>query len=188
MRRWFPDDIHWRAPTARRLRVLDTLGTEATFLEAEFYALHVGKIVEGIASAAARVAEEGGGPSVDLGTREADKILANLQAKGMLVLPKAEDIGKSDQPGFAVMISGAPSRDLEVIELKEAYRASAEILRCPNPESMDPKQLGDVLANLRSCAGRLRGWLWNHAMFFQDDALIVQMGMLGTDSFYGKTP
>jgi molybdopterin-binding protein len=116
---------------ARRLRVLDTFGTEATHLAAESYALHVGKVVEGIASAAARVAEQGGGPSVDLRTLDADKVLARLHAKGLLVLPKAEDIGKSDQPGLAVVISGAPIRDLEVMDLKQAFRASADILRSP---------------------------------------------------------
>ena len=74
-------------------------------------------------------------------------------------------------------------RDLGVADLKQAYRASTEFLRETSPEAMEGERLGRALTDLRTWAMRLRGWLWTHAMFLEDQALIVQMGMLGTESF-----
>jgi hypothetical protein len=112
------------------------------------------------------------------------RLLTELHRQHLLVLPQAEDISISNEPGFAVIASGAQVRNLGVGELKQAFRASAEFLREPSPEAIDAERLGRALTDLRTWAARLRGWLWNHAMFLEDRALIVQ-GMLDTDSFIG---
>ncbi len=168
---------------ARRLRVLDTIGSGATYLDAELTALHLSKIVEVVASAAECVAGKAYKPSGDRGTQDAARVLTELHKQHLLVLPKAEDITTSDQPGFALVVSGAQVRDLGVADLKQAYRASTEFLGETSPEAIDAERLGRILTDLRTWAGRLRGWLWNHAMFLEDQALIVQMGMLDTESF-----
>jgi len=168
---------------ARRLRVLDTIASGATYLDAELTALHVSRIVEVIASAAVCVAGNAHSPSGDRGTQDAARLLTDLHKQHLLVLPKAEDISRSTDPGFALVVSGAQVRDLGVADLKQAYRASTEFLGETSPEAMEGEHLRRALADLRTWAMRLRGWLWNHAMFLEDQALIVQMGMLGTESF-----
>ena len=118
---------------ARRLRVLDTIGSGATYLDAELTALHLSKIVEVVASAAECVAGKAYKPSGDRGTQDAARILTELHKQHLLVLPKAEDITTSDQPGFALVVSGAQVRDLGVQRHDRGFEPASQAVRQPLP-------------------------------------------------------
>ncbi|MBK6461913.1 MAG: hypothetical protein IPF92_12990 [Myxococcales bacterium] len=166
---------------AERLALLRGLPPPRSYLEAEAMALHVRKIVEGVAFAALSAFEHSVARLDDLREKDADRLLGFLESKGLLLLPKAQDV----RPG---VISGAPDRDFAVADLKVAFGLASSLVHERHPEQLTGDALAKKCAEISSTARRLDGWLWNHATHFVRDSrqatFLVQMGLLGVPGFF----
>jgi hypothetical protein len=172
---------------AKRLRELDGASKDASLLDVEFHALHIVKIVEALVLEALHVADAGGEAPSTLGKQDTLQILSVLENRRALSLPAAHDISLSKEPGVDVVSSGAGDRNLTAGDLKHALEISRAFLGERDPGAVGEETLGAVAKESYSSATRMRGWLWNHVMVFGNHALVVQLGMLGTPSFVGRS-
>jgi len=178
---------------AERLRLLRGYPNTGSYLDAEITALHVRKIVESVAFAGLSALERGSASRLDgWRTRDADKLLALMKAKGLLHLPEARDVTPG-QPGtpYRMVVAPAPSRDLSCEELQAAYREASSVVHERHPERMDDDLIAQMNVRMTSTARRLDGWLWSHTTFFvgkdgRPNAFLIQMGLFGTPSFFAE--
>ncbi len=166
---------------AQRLTILRGLPAPSSYLEAETMALHVRKIVEGVAFAALSAIEHSAAHLESWRTKDADKLLGLLESKRLLLLPTAQDV----QPGVA---TGASARNLSAKDLKAAFGLASGIVHERHPERLTNDVVAKMCAEIASTAARLDGWLWNHVTHFVRDsrqsAFLVRMGLLGVPGFF----
>lgn len=168
---------------AQRLTLVAALPPDVTYLNAEAHALHVRKTVEGLAFAALSAAEHGAGPMVGQRTKDPIPLLAFLESKRLLTLPKAQDVTQSDGREPRIVAAGAGSRDLHVPDLRRVWGSASEVLHERHPARLTDERLREMVANVRRDAAHLRAWLWNHITFLGGAGFLVQMGLRGTPSF-----
>lgn len=168
-----------------RLKQMDiNMGDENALARAERFAFHIRKIVEGVAFAALSAAEHRNKNILEkLRTKSADQLLHILNRRDLLRLPRAQYVKKSTRPGYRLEVSGVGDLDLAVKDLKSMYKRSSNLIHERHPERLLPKTLAIELSDLENDAARLRSWLWSHIMFLGGAGFLVQMGLVGTDSF-----
>lgn len=169
-----------------RLLALQTIPAAfSPLIRSETLALHVRKIVEGIAFAALSVVEYRNGQVLATQrTKNADTILRWLAAKGLLRLPEAQTLQLSPTPEFAMILEGAADRNMSSKELEHAYSLASTLIHERHPERLARERVEQEMSDLARYAQRLHGWLWAHCMFFHGEAFLIQMGQAGTSSFF----
>ena len=154
-------------------------------LEAERLALHVRKIVEGLAFSALSACEIRSAHLLrEQRTKDPDKLLTWLHARGMLRLPQAQRELPSQSLGYAFVLEGAGHHDLGLTFLKSAYIRASALLHERHPERLGRSAIETEAASLREDACMLRSWLWTHIMFLKGgDAVCIRMDHFGADAF-----
>ncbi len=180
----FQDFIDSMSIITGRIQVFNELPEDASFVfVAESYALHLRKIVEGLAFAALSAFEHTEGRLDHLHRKAPDALLRHLDKKGLLQLPRAYDIRQSDDRAYRAKLLPAPDRDLHVSDLYKVWDSASRVLHERHPERITKEALRETGAALRSDSARLRGWLWSHCVHFKGELFMVQMAKVNTDSF-----
>lgn len=183
-----PADAAYRASMtlirARFLALEAAPEGEAPFIRAERLALHVRKIVEGVAFSALSATEIRNAQELrEQRTKDADKLLTWLDQRRLLCLPQAQRIDPAPSPGIKVTFRGAGDEDLDLDALKAAYSRASALVHERHPERLDQGTVEGEIALLEEDARRLRAWLWLHITFLKGSAALLQMGQYGTESF-----
>ena len=180
----FQDFIDSMSIIAGRIQVFDELPADASFIFiAESYALHLRKIVEGLAFAALSAFEHTEGRLDQLHRKDPDALLRHLDKKGLLRLPRAYDIRQSDDPTYRAKLLATPDRDLNVGDLYKVWDRASRVLHEQHPKRITKEVLQEIGTALRSDAARLRGWLWSHCVHFKGELFMVQMAKVNTEAF-----
>jgi hypothetical protein len=173
---------------AERILLLRAIPDVPNYLHAETVALHVRKIVEGIAFGVLSALEHG---SLELSrqrTTDADKLLRFLNSKGLLRLPNAQDV-RSGEGGLAAIIMGAGVRDLSLHDLMQTFSLASSIIHERHPEKLSPAVTARLYSEIRTAAAKLDAWLWSHTFFFVDSktkqqkSFLIQMSLFGRPGF-----
>jgi hypothetical protein len=168
-----------------RLTSLDSSFTKGTLLRTEYAALQVRKIIEGVAFAALSAVEHINSQVLAAQrSKDADKLLVWLNAKGLLRLPAAQRIEPPPSPDFAVVLSGSGDKDWSLNQLKAAYSRSSSFVHERHPELITSNRIAAEAAAIEEDADRLSSWLWVHIMFLRGEGFLVQMAKYGTPSFF----
>lgn len=183
-----PPDAAYKASMAliraRFLALEAPPGAEAPFIRAERLALHVRKIVEGVAFGALSATEIRNAQEFrEQRTKDADKLLTWLHHRGLLRLPQTQRIEPPPSPEFKATFKGAGDEDLHLDTLKAAYSRASALVHERHPERHDQETVEREIALLEEDARRLRAWLWLHITFLGDTAALLQMGQYGTVNF-----
>ena len=94
-----------------------------------------------------------------LRTKDADKILSNLNAKNLLILPVGATV-EIDPTGkyFAILTKGV-APNLSFQELKAAFVSASAVVHERHPERLPPEAIAKMHAEMRDLAVRLDRWL-----------------------------
>jgi len=168
----------------RFLAIANKPDDETALNRAERVALHVRKIVEGVAYGCLSGVEHRNQQTLkDQRSKDADKLLSWLKAKNLLKLPAAQRLEPPPSPEFKMVLAGAGIYDLDVDRLNAAYSRASALIHERHPERLSADGMALELAAIEQDAEQLRSWLWLHTMFLRGEAFLVQMGQAGTKSF-----
>jgi hypothetical protein len=171
----------------QRLHLLKSLPSDVPELaDAETIALQVRKIVEGLAYAALSGSEHRN-KEVIIGLRSKDgaDVLRSLSKRGMLHLPKAQDLSRATNPAYEIVISGRGDRDMTEIELIDAFKLASQIIHERHPERLTLHGVRADRDKLRSITSKMREWLWTHMVSHRGEAIVVQMALYPKEGWCG---
>lgn len=185
-----PTDAYYQSMVIIRSRLIageTEIDNDTPLARAERIALHVRKIIEGIAFASLSSVEVRNKQSFErVRTKDAVDILRWLNKKCLLKLPSAQRLGAS-VPGYRMVLDGgagtAQGLDLSLQELERMYSRSSSLIHERHPERLSPDEIAKELATIQNNLQQLKQWLWLHVMFLRGDGFLIQMGKHGTDSF-----
>jgi hypothetical protein len=168
-----------------RLLILDIdVNDESVLYRAERFALHVRKIVEAVSFAALSATEfMNTSQLLQQRTKDASQVLAWLDQKKLLRLPKAQRVTASPDPRHGAICEGNPSANIGVAELQGMFSRASALVHERHPERLSQEILKRELQGLEKDAQALRHCLWSHIVFFGGSGFLVQIGMFGTSSF-----
>jgi hypothetical protein len=162
-----PDEISFQhfqdamALIAARLQLLQEWPADdrAYIFVVESYALHLRKIVEGLAFAALSAFEHAEGLLQHLHRKDPDALLRHLEKKGLLALPTSADVARSSDPASTVIVTPRAERDLQPRDLYDIWtRASAHIHE-RHPERVSKESLEKAVVEFDADTSGLRAWL-----------------------------
>lgn len=171
----------------QRFHLIDSLEAGLPLLtEAETIALQVRKIVEGIAFAALSGTEHRNKSKLlNLRSKDGADIIRYLEKRQLLQLPLAQEIRKSDDPAYSLILSGRGELDLTADDLTSAFKLASQVIHERHPERLSLGQVTRERDRLREIAISLRRWLWTHMTTHRGEAIVVQMGLYPTEGWCG---
>lgn len=157
---------------------------ETPLNRAERIALHVRKIVEGVAFSCLSGVEHRNQQTLqDQRSKDADKLLSWLHSKQLLRLPTAQRFEPPPTREYKAVLAGAAQHDVDIDYLKSAYSRASSLIHERHPEGLTGDAIASELSAIEEDAKRLRSWLWLHIMFLRGEGFLVQMGQFGSASF-----
>lgn len=163
------------------------IDNDANLARAERIALHVRKIIEGVAFASLSSVEVRNKQSLEkLRTKDAVEILRWLDKKCLLKLPSAQRWG-TPVPSCQMVLEGgagaAQGLDMTSEDLVKMYSRSSSLIHERHPEKLTPDEIAKELTEIEGDLKQLKNWLWLHVMFLRGAGFLIQMGQYGTESF-----